>query len=219
LLSFILSGLPIGLAAGGIAYAISVATMGTLTSLLVAVGLASVPILGPIGIGAVAAAVSTLGLFVYKSVKERDSKQGPNSLIDVKYPIDFIGAYVAKIVFLPVTGLALCDGPVNEDEEKFISGKMEAWGYSSEFVRKTLEGYKQLDIDGVKRDVQNTRNVEGNSKYIKKVTNLRELYIKAYQICKELERHPKQQENPLEKASYLDWLCATLDIPKNVSDP
>ncbi|MDR1286452.1 MAG: hypothetical protein LBK08_02485 [Treponema sp.] len=216
LLSFILSGLPIGLAAGGISYAISAATMSTLTAILVALGIASIPISGPIAIGVIGAAIGTLGIFVYKNTKKgREGMSGPN----LRGPIDIIGAYVAKIVYLPVAGFAMCDNEMNDDEYKFIEGKMEAWGYSNEYIQERLDKYKTLGIDTVKREIQNTRNVEGNSKYIKNNANLRELYKKSFLICKELERNPKQQDNPVEKARYIDWLCATLDIPKNVSDP
>jgi hypothetical protein len=205
ILSFLLSGLPIGLAGGLIAYTITAAGVGAITTTLVAVGIVSFPIFGPISVGVITAAISTIGVFVFNS-KKNQGMAGPQSTFDIKSPLHILGAYVAKIIFIPVVGMAICDKNVDDNELKFISSKMEAWGFSGEFVNHIIGKYRILGIDEIKKEIIQTKEVEGKSKYMKG-TNLKELYKKSYSICDELKR--MQSENTVEKASYLDWLKNT----------
>lgn len=212
LLSFLMSGLPIGIAGGMIAYTISAASMGAITSALVAIGIISMPVFGPIAIGAIVAAISTVGVFIVKNNSEKKhGSGGPGRITDL---LELLGVYVAKIVFIPVVGFAICDGTIDEGETKFIADKMGAWGYSNEYITKIINDYINLGIDGIKTEIINTKNIEGGSRYIRNNANLKELYNKSYNICYELRRKPDQQDSGVEKINYLDWLCYTLDIPR-----
>jgi hypothetical protein len=181
--------------------------MWAITSALVALGILSFPWAAPIVVGIAAAILSTVGISL---VRGRGGNIGPDPVRFESYQ-DVLAAYVAKIVFLPVAGFALVDGPIDEAESKYIAAKMASWGYSDEYIQKLLTDFKALDLKKAKQEIENTVSFEAKSKYIKNNANVQELCRKAYSITRGLERQ-QGNSNTTEKVIYMDWLSRVYKV-------
>jgi hypothetical protein len=208
LLSFLVTGLPIGLATGAIIYAVSYTSLGLFSAALLALGFITPPWTTIIGFGALAAALTTSGVFVGKMINTK--RRGPAPLVHIKGPIDTLGAYVVKIVFLPLFGMISIKA--GEDNQNYLKKKMGAWGYSDRYIQYIWDEYSSLfsrdRLDGIKAEIIGMSNKIGNTSIIKNNTDVKQLHGKVVDFCDEFIRNLGQ--NDPDRAMFLDWLKVTL---------
>lgn len=144
---FLLCGVPVGIAAGMIVYTVSAASIGFFAALFGA----SVSLGGPVGAGVAAALIAGIGVNAGFRRLTGGKKISPG--VGIGGPIDLAGIYIAKIVFAPLIGFAVCDGGLTEKEKNFIVTQMRGWGYSPGYIDKLILEYSN-DVQVTKKSIE-----------------------------------------------------------------
>jgi hypothetical protein len=208
-LIFLLSGVPIGIAAGMMVYTVSAASIGFFAALLGA----SVSLGGPIGVGAVVALIAGIGVNI--GFRKLTGSKSITPKVKIGGPIDVVGAYIAKIVFAPLIGFAAADNKPTEKEIKFIISAMREWGYSPGYIDNMILEYSN-DVHVTKESIEKFYNqiraIEQKRTPIaiqyKKVFSGKRMKIltqKAIDLCEKLRNENGYAGIP-EQEDYRSWL-------------
>jgi hypothetical protein len=190
-----------GLGVSGAITTTAIAGLGFLGKAGLLVGLVSIPaapIALPVlaGLGATMGIGTLAGLRLSKIHKKFSRIEGRKSF---NTPLGRLGVAVSVIVFAPVIGFSMTDGFLEDDEVKFISTKMNEWGYSQEYIDGFIKGWATLNFKGVKELTTNwNKGLEKKAleqhKNVKNDLDLSELKNKAIDYCEELYNEQGQKE-------------------------
>jgi len=126
-----------------------------------------------------------VGFIVYSLVSSRRTQTRNITTIT---PLGRLAITVAQIVFVPMVGMAVCDKPLESKEQDHIAKKMQAWGYSDNYIAGFINYWKSKPIDSISLTIAD-RNLRLNSQFAQKKVyrgeiNEKDLCQKAYDLCK-----------------------------------
>jgi hypothetical protein len=118
----------------------------------------------------------------------------PNRFKSINTALGILGETIADAVFVPVVGMAICDGSIQTNEEDYIKEEMREWGYSDEFIEQFIHKKSGMHIDSIRLSATDLPRIlrikfqrkKGEGKISPKDINRIELCRKSYTMCEAL---------------------------------
>jgi hypothetical protein len=145
------------------------------------------------------------------------ASRGRGRAVDVTTvtPLGKLAETVAGFVFVPLVGMAICDGkPIEISEAGFIRKKMRLWGYSDEFIDEFLKEKGGKTLAEIKLSIEDRYRELSSQISAKKIfrgdIHKKDLCSKAFDLCKAM--YDELNNGDQKRESYLKEIKVRLGV-------
>jgi hypothetical protein len=157
--------------------------------------------------------IAIAGFVVYTMLASR----GRGRAVDVTTvtPLGKFAETVAGFVFVPLVGMAICDGKsIGSSEADFIRRKMRLWGYSDEFIDRFLKEKGGKTLAEIKLSIEDRSRELSAQISAKKIfrgdIHKKDLCSKAFVLCKAM--YDELNNGDQKRESYLKEIKVRLGV-------